>query len=844
MHNEIIIKGALENNLKNIDVSIPKNKLVVLTGLSGSGKSSLAYDTLQKECQRQYMESMGMVTDLISKPKVLSISGLSPSISVDQHHTNRSPRSTMGTATEVYTYLRILFAKIGKRDCPHCGRMVSPPMDAEYDTETLGFDEEVGEDTFPCPFCGGAVSQLSMTHFSFNKPQGACEMCTGLGTIYEADWDSLIDDEKSIVDGAVREWDIHYINRNRETFAAAACHYGFDFNIHKPVKFLSKIEKNLLFYGVNHDIFKKHFPDIEPPETASKGRFEGVSSNILRRYAEHTGNSDYQQKIEKSLIKIVCPSCNGSRLKVYSTKVTVADTNIVEVSKMPLSVLADWVASLEAGLSIAEKTVAEPVINDLVERIGRLVEAGIGYLTIDRGITTLSGGEAQRLRLAALLGSGLTGVLYILDEPTTGLHSRDTNRLISVLNKLRDMGNTILVIEHDMEVMLKSDYIIDMGPGAGVDGGKIIGAGTPEELMEQPDSITGRCLKESMQNKTGKKTLVPKDHIIIKGAAEYNLKSIDVSIPLGALTAITGVSGSGKSTLIFDVLSNELDFRLNKTTFAPNKCHNMIGSEKIDRVITVDQTPIGRGSRSNAATYIDIFTPIRNLYASLPEAIVGKLTARDFSFNVPGGRCDRCEGAGVLTVEMHFLPDIEMTCPGCKGKRFKKHTLSVNYMGSNISDVLDMSVQEAYELFRDKESISSRLKILVELGMGYLKLGQSATTLSGGEAQRVKLSKELSKKKKGNTLYLLDEPTTGLHPEDTKRLKRLLHRLVDSGNTVIAVEHNLDLISDCDWIIDLGPEGGEQGGKVIAQGTPEDVMKIFASYTGRCLADAYNPRRN
>ncbi|MFZ5351886.1 MAG: excinuclease ABC subunit UvrA [Bacillota bacterium] len=837
--NEIIIKGARENNLQNIDVSIPKNKLIVLTGLSGSGKSSLAYDTLQKECQRQYMESMGMVTDLVSKPRVDRIIGLSPSISVDQHLTNRNPRSTVGTATEIYTYLRILYAKLGERDCPKCGSRVAPPYSADEQLNNTSDEEEEYEESFACPLCGESIPELSMAHFSFNKPQGACEICTGLGVIYEADWSSLLDDEKSILDGAVREWDEHLIKWNTNTFEEAGKYYGFSFDMNKPVKLLSQIEKDFLFYGVNHERFKKHFPGKEAPETSRKGRFEGVSSNILRRYAERADNAEYREKMEKHIVKKVCPGCNGERLNQYSRNVTIFDDSIVRLADMSLEELQIWIGAIKERLASHAAHIAKPIIDDLEERISKFVDIGIGYLSMNRGMTTLSGGEAQRLRLASLLGSGLTGVLYVLDEPTTGLHSRDTKRLLAVLKKLRNMGNTVLVIEHDTDMMLEADWIIDMGPGAGRAGGRIVAAGTPEELMHNTESITGRHLNKHTFENCSNRSCFSGSFIEIKGAKEHNLKNIDVSIPIGSLIAVTGVSGSGKSTLVFDILDKAVSQRLNSSRNTPGKHESIWGLEKIDRIATVDQTPIGRIPRSNAATYTDIFTPIRSLFSGLSEAKSAGLTARDFSFNVPGGRCDRCEGAGVLTIGMHFLPDVEVTCPVCKGKRFKRQILAVKYKNMNISDVLEMSIDEALELFSDRKEIAARLKVLADVGMGYLKLGQPATTLSGGEAQRVKLAKELGRNGKGHALYLLDEPTTGLHPEDVRKLITLLRKLVEAGNSVCVVEHNLELIHSSDWIIDLGPEGGEKGGMIIAQGTPEDVMKIKDSYTGNCLRQKY-----
>jgi excinuclease ABC subunit A len=840
MPSQISIHGARLHNLKNISLDIPKNQIVVLTGLSGSGKSSLGFDILYKEGARQYLESLGLAAWGLSKPPVDSISGLSPSISVDQHLTNHSPRSTVGTATEVYTYVRVLFARLGHRPCPACGKEVAPAFDAldeDWDDEAEGEVELAGpEETFPCPHCGAAIPEIGMANFSFNKPAGACPTCTGLGTVHQANLRSLVKEELSISGGAVTSWDINFIRYNGNILKMAGVHYGFTFELDLPVKDFPATQRDLLFYGVESPQFRQHFPAIEPPTTVSRGRFEGVATSLLRRYAEHIQNPGYRDKLEGFLVTQTCDDCQGTRLRPESRAVTLDGRGIVAVSHLSLSELADWLKNLPARLNAEEMIIARPILDDLNERIGRLIEVGVGYLTMERASPSLSAGEAQRLRMAALLGSGLTGVLYVLDEPTIGLHQRDTRRLIGFLRRLRDLGNTVLVIEHDLELIQAADFVIDIGPGAGKAGGQIAAAGTPAEVARTPGSITGAFLDGRQRVTQPAQRRIPSGRTLtIFGARQHNLQEITARIPLGLLVAVTGVSGSGKSSLIFDTLDRAARQHFYGASESPGLHERIEGWAHLDKVITIDQEHIGRIPRSNAATYSDTFTPIREAFAATPDARRLNLSPRYFSFNVPGGRCERCEGAGVLTVKMHFLPDVEVRCPLCRGRRFNRQTLSVLYRGQNIAEVLELTVEEALELFKDIPPAVARLKVMDDVGLGYLQLGQPATTLSGGEAQRVKLAKELGRRSTGRTLYLLDEPTIGQHPADTDRLLGVLQRLVDAGNTVLVVEHNLDIIRAADWVIDLGPEGGAAGGRLLAEGTPEDVSMVEASYTGQFL---------
>ncbi len=834
MDTHIQIRGAYENNLKNIDLDIPKNKLVVITGLSGSGKSSIAFDTLQKECQRQYMESMGHVTDNLQKPKYHSIHGLSPSISVAQRLTNWNTRSTVGTATEVFTYLRVLYAKLGKRPCPHCNAVLEPVFDEALDSAAE--ETEEGEKGIRCPKCNGIVSPITMDFFSFNTPQGACPECMGLGVVNSVDMNMLINQEVSLLDGAVSIWNSGEAKRNVRTLQNAQQYFGFDYNPEQPVKDYNPMLKALLFYGNNHPDFKKHFPNVQMPNSVDYGRFEGIVNLMMRRYRERANDANYMKKIEKYYIQQECPYCHGTRLKLESRQVTIAGKSIIDISQMSLFKLLEWIKALPEHVSEQGMHVAEPIINDLTARINRLLEVGLGYLSMERSSPSLSAGEAQRLRLASLLGSGLTGVLYILDEPTIGLHQRDSQRLINVLKKLRDMGNTVLLVEHDVEVMRAADYIIEIGPGAGRNGGNVVAHGTPEEIMQCPDSITGKYISNS--------NLIPKmtkhrpgngKEITILGASEHNLRNINVNIPLGVFVAVTGVSGSGKSSLILDILDKALRSQMYGAVEEVGKHEGILGIENIDKLISIDQSPIGKTPRSNAATYTDLYTHVRKRFASLPKAVAYGFTESHFSFNVDGGRCPKCEGAGVISIPMHFLPDVHVECPLCHGKRFKGKILNVKYNGFNIADILNMTISEAINVFQEDAAIKKRLKLLQDVGLGYLQLGQPATTLSGGEAQRIKLSKELSKSSKGHTLYILDEPTTGLHPQDIMMLINVLEKIVDKGNTVIVIEHNLDVIKRADCIIDIGPEGGEAGGLLVAQGSPEQVSNIKESITGKYL---------
>lgn len=813
MKDIIRITGARENNLKNISLDIPKHKLVVVTGPSGSGKSTLAMDILQRECQRQYMESSGLSAEGIEKPQVDSIIGLSPSIAVGQHVTNRNPRSTVGTVTDMYTYLRLVYQKKGERVCQQCQAII-PPI-AETESETI-----------VCPACQHPHKLLTKSDFSFNTPNGACPKCSGLGTVVDIDMDAVFDKQKSINDGAVAFWNGMYIEYMLNVLIAAGKHYGLPMNGDQILGTYSEAQWDLLLYGAESERFARHYPDIAPPKTVTKGKFEGVLTGMWRRYREKDGqssDSDY-------FISQCCDECGGERLREEVRRVTVAGMTLPHLSQCSLDELAEWVERVQAKYEQEGDSLLETVLHDLLTKIKRIIHVGLGYLSLDRNAITLSGGEAQRLRLATILGSGLTGVLYLLDEPTSGLHPKDTDGLVHVMKQLRDLGNTVLVIEHDERVIQEADHVIDVGPGAGRFGGQIVGQGTLEQLMTQPESVTGKYMSE--QHRLPYRGRKGNGHMItVHDATLHNLKAVTASFPLGCLIAVSGVSGSGKSSLVFDLLAEAKQGRSHV-----QGCRSITGMEHIDNMITVDQSPLSRMQRSNVSTYIDLFTPLRKIFAALPEAKDRGLKDKHFSFNTAGGRCDRCEGLGQVAVDMHFLSHLQVVCPECKGRRFKPEVLAVKYEGYSISDFLNFSIEESVPLFAKQKKMAKLLDLLCEVGLGYLQWGQSVTTLSGGEGQRLKLARELSKPTAGHTLYLLDEPSTGLHMLDVQKLHVLMNKLVDAGNTVVMVEHNTDLIAASDWVLDMGPGGGDAGGQLVASGTPHDIASNEASFTGTFLS--------
>ncbi|MCI8996544.1 MAG: excinuclease ABC subunit UvrA [Lachnospiraceae bacterium] len=933
MRQFIKIRGANEHNLKNLDVNIPRNEFVVLTGLSGSGKSSLAFDTIYAEGQRRYMESLSSYArqflGQMEKPDVESIEGLSPAISIDQKSTNRNPRSTVGTVTEIYDYFRLLYARIGIPHCPKCGKeikkqtvdqMVDQIMSlpertriqilapvvkgrkgehvkvleqarksgfvrVKIDGNLYELSEEIKLDknikhsieivvdrlvvkegiekrladsietvlslsegllvveimdgelltfssSYACPDCGISMEEIEPRSFSFNNPFGACPDCFGLGYKMEFDEDLMIPDKSlSIADGAitVMGWQ-SCTDPSSYTYATLqALAEEYDFDLHTPYQELRQEVQDMLINGTNGRTVKVYYRG-QRGEGVYDVTFEGLVRNVERRYRE-TGSEYMKQEYEEFMRITPCKACKGQRLKKTSLAVTVHDKNIYQITSLSIGNLQAFLQEME--LTRQQRLIGDQILKEIRARVGFLMDVGLDYLTLARATGSLSGGEAQRIRLATQIGSGLVGVAYILDEPSIGLHQRDNDKLLATLKRLRDLGNTLVVVEHDEDTMLAADYVVDIGPGAGEHGGHVVAAGTAQEIMEVPESITGAYLSGRLRIPVPEKRREPVGWLTIKGAQENNLKNIDVQLPLGIFTCVTGVSGSGKSSLINEILYKRLARELNRARIIPGKHKEMEGIQQLDKVISIDQSPIGRTPRSNPATYTGVFDQIRDLFASTADAKSKGYKKGRFSFNVKGGRCEACSGDGIIKIEMHFLPDVYVPCEVCQGKRYNRETLEVKYKGKSIYDVLDMTVEEALKFFENVPSIARKIETLNDVGLSYIKLGQPSTTLSGGEAQRIKLATELSRRSTGKTIYILDEPTTGLHFADVHKLTEILQRLAEGGNTVVVIEHNLDVIKTADYLIDMGPEGGDRGGTVIAKGTPEEVAESPVSYTGQ-----------